>query len=142
LLGPAWSDGRLRSLAFAYEQATKPRRAAPTTPPLVNGAVPGPISFEAAADPGASLRVRFDYDPVSGRLSYDFPPRTVAASLHRGPAGAGSPVLHRLIDPASPSMRGMVVLPAYQRTALLDGEMSVLAQTGEARVTLPLRVPR
>ncbi len=120
-----------------------PRRAAPTTPPLVNGAVPGAVSFEATAtDPGASLRVRFDYDPVSGRLSYEFPPRTVAASLHRGAAGAGSPVLHRLIDPASPSMRGMVILPAYQRTALVDGEMSVLAQTNESRVTLPLRVPR
>ncbi len=143
MLGPAWSDARLLSLAFAYEQAARPRRAAPTTPPLVNGVVPGSISFEATAtEPGASLRVRFDYDPVSGRLSYDFPPRTVAASLHRGAAGAGSPVLHRLIDPASPSMRGMVILPAYQRTALVDGEMSVLAQTGEARVTLPLRVPR
>ena len=143
LLGPAWSDARLVSLAFAYEQATRPRRAAPTTPPLVNGAVPGPVSFEAAAtEPGAPLRVRFDYDPVSGRLSYDFPPRTVAASLHRGAPGAGSPVLHRLIDPASPSMRGVVILPAYQRTALLDGALSVVAQTGEARLTLPLRIPR
>jgi amidase len=143
LLGPAWSDARLMSLAFAYEQAARPRRAAPTTPPLVNGAVPGPISFEATAtEPAASLRVRFDYDPVSGRLSFDFPPRTVAASLHRGAAGAASPVLHRLIDPASPSTRGMVILPAYQRTALVDGEMNVVAQTGAARVTLPLRVPR
>ena len=142
MLGPAWSDARLLSLAFAYEQAARPRRAAPTTPPLVNGAVPGTVSFEATAtDPGASLRVRFDYDPVSGRLSYEFPPRTVAASLHRGAAGAGSPVLHRLIDPASPSMRGMVILPAYQRTALVDGEMSVLAQTNESRVTLPRGCP-
>ncbi len=143
LLGPAWSDARLLSLAFAYEQATRPRRAAPTTPPLVNGAVPGPVSFEATAtEPGATMRVRFDYDPVSGRLSYDFPPRTVAASLHRGAAGAGSPVLHRLIDPASPVMRGVIVLPAYQRTALLEGALNVVVQTGEARLTLPLRVFR
>ena len=143
LLGPAWSDARLLALAFAYEQATRPRRPSPTTPPLVNGAIPGPVSFEASAtEPGAPLRVRFDYDPVSGRLSYDFPPPTVAASLHRGAAGAGSPVLHRLIDPASPSMRGVVILPAYQRSALVAGEMSVVVQAGGARATLPLRVPR
>jgi len=143
ILGPAWSDARLVSLAYAYEQATRPRRAAPTTPPLVNGAVPGSVSFEAAAaEPGSALRARFDYDPVSGRLSYEFPPGTLSASLHRGAPGAGSPVLHRLIDPASPATRGAIVLPAYQRPALLEGALSVMALTGEARVTLPLRVPR
>ena len=143
ILGPAWSDARLVSLAYAYEQATRPRRAAPTTPPLVNGAVPGSVSFEAAAaEPGSALRVRFDYDPVSGRLSYEFPRGTLSASLHRGAPGAGSPVLHRLLDPASPATRGAIVLPAYQRTALLDGALSVMALTGEARVTLPLRIPR
>jgi len=49
---------------------------------------------------------------------------------------------HRLIDPASPATRGAIVLPAYQRPALLEGALSVMALTGEARVTLPLRVPR
>ena len=39
-------------------------------------------------------------------------------------------------------MRGVIILPAYQRTALLEGALSVVAQTGEARLTLPLRVPR
>jgi amidase len=143
ILGPAWSDARLVSLAYAYEQATRPRRAAPTTPPLVNGVPPGPVSFEAVdTASGPAMRARFDYDPVAGRLSYEFPPNTLSASLHRGAPGAASPVLHRLIDPASPATRGTIVLPAYQRPALLEGALSVVAQTGETRLTLPLRVPR
>ena len=87
------------SLAFAYEQAARPRRPAPTTPALVNGKVPPPVPFEAVG-PGA-LRVRLEFDPISGRLTYELPSGTQAASIHRGTPGPDSPVLHRLIDPAS-----------------------------------------
>jgi len=140
MLGPAWSDARLVSIAFAYEQVSKPRRPAPTTPALVNGKVPAPVSFEARGQ--GPLRVQLEFDPVSGRLTYEFPTRTQAASIHRGDPGPNSPVLHRLIDPASPGTRGTIILPAYQRPALLDGALSMAVQTGDARVVLPLRVPR
>ena len=33
-MGPAWSEARLIELAYAYEQATRHRRAPPSTPPL------------------------------------------------------------------------------------------------------------
>jgi amidase len=34
LLGPAWSEGVLIRLAYAYEQAAHPRRPPVSTPPL------------------------------------------------------------------------------------------------------------
>jgi hypothetical protein len=94
------------------------------------------------AVPGAAAAIaRFEYDPVGGRLSYEFPPGVLAASIHRGDPGPDGPVLHRLIDPASPSTRGSVVLPPYQRSTLVEGALRAVAQTADGAVTLTLAVP-
>ena len=54
LLGAPFSDARLLALGFAFEQATHPRRAPATVPPLVDGRAPDPIIFGVAATgPGA-----------------------------------------------------------------------------------------
>ena len=46
------------------------------------------VAFEAADAPSPpSTRARFEFDPVSGRLSFEFPADVAAASLHR--AGPG-----------------------------------------------------
>ena len=42
LLGGAWEEAKLLKYAYAWEQATKPRKAPFSTPPLVNGAAPAP----------------------------------------------------------------------------------------------------
>src|SRR6187401_1712623 len=46
LLGGAWEEAKLLKYAFASEQATKPRKAPFSTPPLVNGAAPAPLSAD------------------------------------------------------------------------------------------------
>ncbi len=143
LLGPAWSDARLLALAYAYEQAVHPRRPSPTTPRLVNGQAPRPVAFTAAADApsSSSTRARFEFDPVSGRLSFEFPADVAAASLHRAGPGPDGPVLHRLIDPAAPSPRGAVVLPPWQRAMLLEGALRAVVRTPGGATTLRLEPP-
>jgi hypothetical protein len=142
LLGPAWSDQRLVAMAYAYEQAVKPRRPAPTTPPLVNGAAPAPRkwNFGSTSPAIGSLTFVGEFDPVSGQLTLDLPTRVVAASIHRGEPGLDHPVLHRVVDPASASRHITLVLPPYQRPWLLDGALHLAVQTAEGRVSVPLRV--
>ena len=139
MLGPAWSDQRLVAMAFAYEQAARPRRPAPTTPALVDGRVPPARTWNfAGTTPTGRLTFVAEFDPVSGRLALDLPAQVVAASIHRGEPGADSPVLHRVIDPASPERRVVITLPAYQRPWLLDGGLRLVVQTAEGRATVPL----
>jgi Asp-tRNA(Asn)/Glu-tRNA(Gln) amidotransferase A subunit family amidase len=140
LLGPAWSDQRLVSMAFAYEQAAKPRRPAPTTPPLTGGFAPRPVTFTTVA-PERGVRARFEYDPVSGRLSFELPSMAAAASLHRATPGLDGPVLHRLIDPARPAPAGSVILPPYQRPWLLQGTLHVVVHSSMGTDTLRLELP-
>jgi amidase len=143
LLGPAWSDQRLVAMAYAYEQAVKPRRPAPTKPALVNGAAPGPVVVNfGLASPTLALAFRAEFDPVSGRLTLDLPASVVAASIHRGAPGIDRPVLHRLIDPASPSRRVTVVLPPYQRPWLIEDGLYLAVQTAEGRDSVRLPVGR
>ena len=139
LLGPAWSDARLVALAHAYEQAARPRRPSPTTPPLVNGVAPGPVTL--AIDPPAPSGTRLDFDPVSGRIAYAFPSGTVAASVHRAAPGADGPVLHRLVNPAATEQRGAIVLPPYQRPWLHDGRLRLSVQTAAGTAVHTLTVP-
>jgi Asp-tRNA(Asn)/Glu-tRNA(Gln) amidotransferase A subunit family amidase len=140
LLGPAWSDQRLVAMAFAYEQAAKPRRPAPTTPTLVAGRVPPPRRLHFASTTPATAGLTFvgEFDPVSGRLALNLPTQVVAASIHRGEPGADSPVLHRVIDPASPERHVVITLPPYQRAWFLDGLLRLAVQTTAGRSTLPL----
>jgi hypothetical protein len=143
LLGQAWSDARLLALAYSYEQAVRPRRQSPTTPRLVNGQAPRPVALTATAEASAvsSTSARFEFDPVSGRLSFDLAPDVVAASLHRAAPGPDGPVLHRLIDPASPSPRGAIVLPPWQRPMLLEGSLRAVVRTPQGATTLRLAPP-
>lgn len=141
LLGPAWSDQRLVAMAYAYEQAVKPRRPAPTTPALVNGAPPRPRTWSVASTTPATGSLTFagEFDPVSGRLTLDLPARVIAASIHRGEPGPDHPVLHRVIDPASASRHVTLVLPPYQRAWLNEGALMLAVQTAEGRASVPLR---
>jgi amidase len=141
VLGPAWSDTRLVAMAYAYEQAVRPRRLPPTTPALVNGEPPSLQAFTVTGRAGAeSLAVRFEYDPVSGRLAYELPAGLRAASIHRGTPAPLGPVLHRLLDPAATqATRGAVMLPPYQRPWLLEGSLQLSLQSPAARAVTPLR---
>ncbi len=142
LLGPAWSDARLVALARAYEQAATPRRPAPSTPPLVDGAAPGPVVLRLAAVDGvAPAGARLQFHPVSGRLVYELPAGTMAASLHRAAPGIDGPVIHRLVNPAAVQTSGSVVLPPYQRPWLHEGRLVLSVQNVSGRTVFALEVP-
>ena len=88
MLGPAWSDARLLSLAFAYEQAARPPAAA-HHPAAGGGRPPAPIPFEVGGSGPAALRLSFRYDRVSGALAFGVlglaaGESPLAAALHGG----------------------------------------------------------
>lgn len=150
MLGLAWTEPRLLAFAYAYEQAAKPRRFPPTTPPLVDGRAPRAVSMVtgesgavSAADRGQAtgMTIAYEYDPVSGRLAYELPADVVAASLNRAVPGPDGPVLHRLIDPANRAPKGAVVLPPYQRTWFIEGALRFVIRTPDRRVTLTPSAP-
>ena len=55
LLGGAWEEAKLLKYAFAWEQATKPRKAPFSTPPLVKGLSPASSARRSTA---SRLRAR------------------------------------------------------------------------------------
>jgi amidase len=93
LLGAEWSEPKLLAMAYAYEQAARPRRTPYSTPPLINGAAPPPVTFEATA---AGVTVRFTYDVATSRLAYSF----------TRPADVLSVTVHRTSSPSSESALG------------------------------------
>jgi hypothetical protein len=134
LLGRAYAEPRLLALAYAHEQLAHPRRAPLSTPALVNGARPAPMTFTTTATPEASpatsgasaprTAARFTFDRITGRLQYDVKTTGVDAAivtLHRGAAGANGPVVARLLD--APTGAGEVALNAADAAALLDGTL-------------------
>ena len=90
LLGGAWEEAKLLKYAYAWEQATKPRRPPFSTPPLVNGAAPVPTTADVTI--GAAL-IKFAYDATTGALRYD------AATLKMAPTD-------RVVAPGPASQRG------------------------------------
>jgi amidase len=125
LLGRAWTETKLLSIAYSYEQATHPRRPPPTTPPLVNGKAPAPTSFGAS---GERVRAQFTFDVTTGRLSYTVtlagePP--IAVALHRAIDDGTGPVLARLLDGMARPLSGDIVLNGPEREALRGGKLYV-----------------
>ncbi len=157
LLGLPWSDGRLVSLAFAFEKAAPRRRAPLSTPPLVNGQPPAPVLFrvqpEAAnvvppAAPGAGrISASFEFDRVMGTLRFDLRVMGIAArdvlavTLHRGAPGENGPVVHRVVAPGVASGTGTIQLTPRDRSELAEGRLYLQVYTrsrplGAARAQL------
>jgi len=143
LLGGAFAEPKLLSLAYAYEHATHPRRPPASTPALVNGKAPGMISLSATATDGArGVTATFTFDRLTGRLGYQVsstglgPGVTAVATLHRGAAGQNGPVISRLMDGASGS--GALDLAPVDREALREGRL-YLEMIASGRSTARLR---
>jgi Asp-tRNA(Asn)/Glu-tRNA(Gln) amidotransferase A subunit family amidase len=143
LLGRSLSDARLVAMAYDYEQATHPRRAPATTPSLVGGRAPAPVSFVATAS-GANAGVRgsFQYDPTRRSLAYDVSAtaqRIELVSLHRDSAGHAGPMVRRLALPGVRQARGSLTMNESERVDLLAGRLSLVLHTPAAVVRAPLR---
>jgi len=141
LLGAAWSEARLLVIAFAYEQATHPRRPPPATPALTNGRAPSALSFIVNL---GGAHVTFTFDAVEGTLAWDaMSIRPLVASVHRGRQG---PALATLMTNKASESSGVVVLQPADRDALLANELFLAVRTMEApqqveRAPIRVRIP-
>jgi hypothetical protein len=147
LMGAAWTEPQLLSLAYSYEQATHPRRPPSTTPGLVGGKPPAPVAITGslASTGGPSpARYWFRYDPVNGTVAYELmlPAGTTmtAAVLRRGPKG---PIVAVLLTPTDHASSGQASLGAAAQAALRTGDVIVEVTTnGGGVLTAPVRVAK
>lgn len=150
LLGRPLADARLVSFAYDYEQATHPRRAPSTTPPLVDGHAPRPDTMIVSATAnGVSTRGRFRFDRTTRALDYSVsvsgvrPERILAVTLDRGTGAGNTGVLRRLAGPGSQlvaSLQGTLKLRTSERSELLNGRMYLTVYTVD-RPTGAVRAP-
>ena len=130
-------------MAYAYEQAARPRRPPFSTPALVNGAAPPPRKFLAKA---GTTSVSFGYDVITSRLEYSLAPQAgvIGITLHRGPAseGGNGPVVAVLSQTAASPGAQMIKLSATDRDALEHGRvyLEAVSKNGTAS-RAQLRLP-
>jgi len=151
-LGPAFSEPALLGLAFAWEEAAKPRRAPFSTPPLVKGAAPRPATLvvTAGAASGPAARVAFRYDETTGVLQYDAmttglgTDRVIALTLQRSVDGAPGPIVAHLLTTGQTAASSVLTMRGRQREDLVAGRLFVHLYTqraplgaGRSQVVLP-----
>jgi amidase len=129
LLGGAWTEPTLLKYAYAWEQSAKPRRAPFSTPPLVKGVAPAPIT--ASVTVGAAT-VKLNYDRTTGQLRYEAATanlpaadRVVALALHRSDGDKPGPVVAHLLAPNQISGTGTLILRGRDREDLAAGRLFV-----------------
>jgi Asp-tRNA(Asn)/Glu-tRNA(Gln) amidotransferase A subunit family amidase len=133
LLGAAWSEQTLLSLAYSIEQTLKLRQPPFSTPALVGGKVPAPRKARAS---GLGATVDLSYDETTARLRYvistdaktaEAKAQTVAAIwVHSGARDSVGAARHQLLSPRNRDGRsGEVTLTAGDRRDLRDGRLSV-----------------
>ena len=148
-LGRPFADGRLVSLAYAWER-TGPQRSAPTTtPPLVAGRAPAPASFEVAVGSPVVATGTLAYDATRSELGYNVrmtgvpAEQVLAVVLRSGTPEQPGPILYRLAGPGGTSATGTIALTGADREVLLGGQMllAVLA-TNRTTVHGQLKLPQ
>jgi amidase len=141
LLGRPFSEPELLAIGYAYEQAARLRRAPFSTPPLVEGKAPAPITFEIVAGhrgqatKSPSMRARFTYDALVASLRYDVNlsgiPRdeVLLVALHQGEREESGPVQFRLVEAGATAGNGGLTLGFRQREAIAAGNLYVKVYT-------------
>ena len=157
LMGRAFTDVRLVSLAYAFEQSGPRRRAPSTTPALVRGVAPValPMVVRVIA-PRATATARLAYDAPLNVLRWSVtttgsaPGEVAAVVLRRTnadsstiiPAGSQR-VVARLLGPGMRTASGTLVLSGTERRALLDGRLTIAmygrAGNAPTEVVIPKR---
>jgi hypothetical protein len=128
LLGKEFEEGKLIAMAYAYEQAARPRRPPARTPSLASGqglsrafTVEGGFEGSALLDvPTQTLRYELQW---SGLLAEEI----VDLKLHREENGGSGPVVALLGE----SRRGEVAIRNEDLEALLDGKVYFTLYTRE-----------
>jgi hypothetical protein len=140
LLGPAWSEATLLKYAYAWEQATKPRRAPFSTPPLVKGAAPAPLVTELQL---GLATVKLNFDRTTGVLRYDVTTanlvttdRVIGLAIHRTNADKPGPVIAHLLAPSQISGSGTLILRGRDREDMAGGRLFARLYTRQAPLGL------
>ena len=147
LLGGAFTEATLLKYAYGWEQTTKPRRAPFSTPPLVTGLAPAPVSFDITAGSGT---VKFTYDRTTGALRYDASTaaigtdRIIALTLQRSDGDKPGPIIAHILAPNQISGAGTLTMRGRDREDLVAGRLYAHFYTrqsplgaGRTRVVLP-----
>ena len=126
LLAGPFEEGRLVALAYAWEQAAKPRRPPARTPSLVSDTRVYPFVLDAKMA-GAQLSL----DRPTQTLHYVLEVPGVAAQdildirLHRGEAGTNGPIVALL----GSALEGAWAVPNAELGNLLDGRLYLAVHT-------------
>ena len=133
LLGGAWEEAKLLKYAYSWEQATKPRKSPFSTPPLVNGAAPAPMSADVTI--GAAV-IKFSYDVTTGALRYDAATakmaptdRVLALTLQRSEDNKPGPIVAHLFAPNQIIGSGTLTMRGRNREDLVAGKLYVQLYT-------------
>ena len=154
LLGRPFSDVRLVAMGYAFEQLGRRRRAPFTTPALVNGRPPAPVTFSttarvgSASAAGPAARADFTYDRAAAVLRYDLrlsgvrPTTVQAVVLRRRDTTGRMRVVHRLSGPGGSTAKGVTTFGPLERDALVAGRLVLSVVTTESALfEAPLRFP-
>lgn len=145
LLGAAFAESRLLTLAFGWEQAAQPRRPPFSTPALIDGGAPPPVAFEtmipSAGDSGAarapSARVQFTYEAITGELRFAAAidglgaDQLIALTLHRSDGDKPGPVILHLLTAGQTTAKGSFTLRGRDRENLVAGRLYLHGYTRE-----------
>jgi Asp-tRNA(Asn)/Glu-tRNA(Gln) amidotransferase A subunit family amidase len=125
LLGKPFEEPRLIAMAYAYEQAAKPRKPPARTPSLLSGSLSHSFSVEGGVEGHALL------DVPTQRLVYELQIRDVLAAeitdikLHRGGREANGPVVGLM----GTERIGEIPVRNEDLAALLEGSLYVEVYT-------------
>lgn len=147
LLGGAWTEATLLKYAYAWEQATRPRRAPFSTPPLVKGVAPAAVAADMTI--GAAT-VKLNFDRTTGALRYDVTTagmatdRVVGLTIQRGDGDKPGPIVAHLLTPSQITGSGTLILRGRNREDLAAGRLYLELYTrqqplGVGRQKLELR---
>jgi Asp-tRNA(Asn)/Glu-tRNA(Gln) amidotransferase A subunit family amidase len=156
LLGGAFTESTLLKYAFASEQATRPRRPPFSTPALVNGHAPAPVTFDTvvggAGVTNPAARIKLTYTKTTGALRYDAaasgvaaPDAVVGLAIQRsGEDGRPGPIIAHLLGPNQPVAGGTLMLRGRDREDFVAGTLYLHLYTkqaplgaGRTRIGLP-----
>jgi hypothetical protein len=151
LLGGPFTETALLQYAYAWERAATLRRPPFSTPPLVNGQAPAPVSFTAVAGSAGDATyatAKLIYHPTTGVLAYDVvvtgTERVLGVALHRPEGDRPGPIVAHLVPRGERAARGQLTLRGRDREDFVAGRTSlrlysdrVPLGTTPARLTLP-----
>jgi len=147
LLGGAFQEATLLKFAYGWEQSAKPRRAPFSTPPLVNGAAPPPVSFDVAVGAGT---VKFTYDRTTGALRYDATTaalgtdRLLGLTLQRSLDGKPGPIVAHILAPNQIAGNGIILMRGRDREDLVAGTLYAHVYTRQSPLgagRTPIKIP-